>query len=165
MSYQTSITRAPAVGVEGMLADSNQVVVQSKVAKTTLAPGRAVRVDTADAFELVTVPTSAAQVTGDATNAPPMGVTLWDTTAPTNPYVQYDPVPVVSVGTMWVICEATTDPSLPVYIRHTANGGNTVIGGFSSAAGTGLSLAPPGFRWMTKTTATGALAKLAINLP
>lgn len=166
MAFQTSITRSPVNGVEGMLADSNALAVESKVVKAaTLAPARAVRVDSADAFELVTVPTAAAQVTGDATNAPPIGVTIWDGTAPSNPYVAGDPVAVMRVGSIYVLSEATVDPSLPVYIRHTASGGNTIIGGFSSAAGTGLSLAPAGWRWTSKTTATTQLAKLEVNLP
>ncbi len=166
MAFQTTITRSPAVGVEGMVADSNQLTVDSKLAKTTLAPGRAVRVATADAAtDYVTVPAAAAEVTGDATNSPCFGVTMWDTTALTNPYVANDPVPVSRVGTVWVISETATNPTLPVYIRHTANGGNTIVGGFSSAAGTGLSLAPPGWRWASSQTATTSLAKLQINLP
>lgn len=165
MAFQTSITRSPVNGVEGMIADSNEVVAESKIAKTTLAPARAVRVDSADAFDIVTVPTAAAQVTGDATNAPPIGVTMWDGTAPSNPYVAGDPVSVIREGSVYVLSEATVNPSLPVYIRHTANGGNTIIGGFSSAAGTGLSLAPAGWRWASTTTATTQLAKLEVSLP
>ena len=166
MAFQTSITRSPAVAIEGMIADSNDVIFDSCVAKAaTLAPGRCVRRDTADATPLVTVPTSAAQVTGDATNAPPLGVTMWDNTQLNNPYLVGDPVPVMRQGTMWVVREDSGDESTPVYIRHTANGGNTVIGGFAGAAGTGLALAPAGFRWLTKTTATNQLAKLLVNLP
>lgn len=166
MAFQTTITRSLVQGVEGMAVLPEDIRSSSKIAKTTLAPGRAVRVDTADAFDQVTVPTSAAQVTGDATNNTVMGVTLFDTTALTNPYVAGDPVPVVRTGVLLVLSEAVTDPSLPVYIRHTANGGNTIIGGFSSAAGTGLALAPVGtFRWLTKTTAVNSFAQLAINLP
>jgi hypothetical protein len=165
MAFQTSITRSPAVGLEGMLADSNDVVVDSCIAKAQVAPGRCVRRDTADATPIVSVPTSAAQVTGDATNAPPLGVTMLDVTALTNPYAANDPVPIVRYGTMWVIREDAGDESTPVYVRHTANGGNTVIGGFAGAAGTGLALAPAGFRWLSKTTATNQLAKLFINMP
>jgi hypothetical protein len=167
MAFQTTITRSPALGVEGMVADSNELTVDSKLVKAaTLAPGRAVRVATADAAtDYVTVPAAAAEVTGDATNPPCFGVTMWDGTALSNPYVANDPVPVVRVGVVWVISEAATNPTLPVYIRHTANGGNTTIGGFSSAAGTGLSLAPAGWRWASSQTATTGLAKLQINLP
>lgn len=165
MSFQTTITRSPVAGVEGMLADSGDIDVVSKLAKAQVAPGRAVRIDTGDTFEQVSVPTSAAQVTGDATNAPPVGVTLWDNTALTNPYAANDPIPVVREGKMWVICEDAVDPSKPVYIRHTVNGGLTVIGGFACTAGAGLALAPAGWRWMSKTTATTQLAILAVNLP
>lgn len=165
MAFQTSITRAPVAAVEGMLADSQHSDVLSKLAKAQTAPGRAVRIDTADTFEQVSVPTAAAQVTGDATTAPPIGVTFWDNTQNTNPYAANDPIPVLRSGKIWVICEDAVDPSKPVYIRHTANGGNTVIGGFAGAAGTGLSLAPAGWRWLSKTTTTNQLAVLAVNLP
>jgi hypothetical protein len=165
MAFQTAITRSPAAAFEGMLADSNHVDVVSKLAKTTTAPGRAVRLDTADTFEQASVPSAAAQVTGDATTAPCIGVTFGDVTALTNPYVAGDPMPVLRKGEVWVIREDAGDHSTPVYIRHTANGGNTVIGGFAGAAGTGLSLAPVGYRWMTKTTATNSLAILSVNLP
>ncbi len=165
MSFPSAPLRAPAVAVEGMLADSNHVKGDSRLAKTTLAPGRAVRVATADiATGKVTVPAAAAQVTGDATNAPCFGVTMFDTTALTNPYVADDPVVVIREGTVWVIPEDGVDESLPVYIRHTVNGGLTVVGGFAGAAGTGLSLAPAGWRWASKAIA-GALAQLEISLP
>lgn len=165
MAFQTSITRSPAVGVEGMIANSNHVRVASKLAKAQVAPGRAVRFDTADTFEQASVPTSAAQVTGDATNAPCVGVTMWDTTALSNPYAANDPLPILKQGEIFVVREDAGNDSTPVYIRHTASGGNTVIGGFAGAAGTGLSLAPTGFRWMSTTTATNQLAILAVNLP
>lgn len=165
MAFQTTITRSPVVGFEGGAADSNPLTCDSKVAKTTLAPGRAVRVDAADAFELVTVPTAATHITGAAAIAPVLGVTLCDTTQPANPYVAGDPVPVVRQGTMWVICEDAVSPALPVYIRHTTDASGTVIGGFRASAATGAALAAAGFRWVSTTTAVNQLAKLEINLP
>ena len=166
MAFQTTITRSPAAAVEGMLANTERPIVSSKLAKATTAPGRAVRVDTADLNDQCTVPTAAAQVTGDATTAPCMGVTFWDNTQNTNPYAANDPLPVARKCRLWVVREDAGDASTPVYIRHTANGGNTIIGGFAGAAGTGLSLAPHGsFRWLSKTTAVNQLAELAVDLP
>jgi len=167
MAFPTTILRSPAIGVEGMIADSSHIEVDSCVAKTTLAPGRAVSKAAGDAAtpDLVTVPTTAAMVTGDATNTPVLGVTLWDNQALTNPYVQYDPVGVLRQGTMWVISEDVVNPSLPVYIRHTTDASGTVIGGFRGSAATGAALAARGFRWVSTTTAVNSLAKLEINLP
>lgn len=165
MAFQTAITRSPAAGVEGMIADGRHVDGRSCIAKTTLAPGRAVRGDAGDAYEIVSVPDSAAEVTGDATHQPVMGVTMWSNVASTNPYVAGDPVTVLKKARVFVLCEDVMNPSLPVYIRHTANGGDTTVGGFRASAATGASLAPPGFRWITPTTAVYGLAVLEVNLP
>lgn len=167
MAFQTAITRSPVKGVEGMLASTSiSPVISSAIAKALVAPGRMVRVDAADAQDQVTVPTSAAQITGDATNGTCLGITQWDATALNNPFAAGDPLGIIRQGEVYVICETAVDPSLPVYVRHTANGGNTIIGGFSAVAGTGLALLPVGCaRWMEKVTTVTSLVKLSVALP
>lgn len=48
----------------------------------------------------------------------------------------------VREGYITVITEGAVSDTDPVYVRHTANGGNTQLGACAGAAGTGLSLLP-----------------------
>jgi hypothetical protein len=67
-------------------------------------------------------------------------------------------------GRIWVLVEQDVDPTLPVYVRYSASGGNTTLGKFRVDADSShaLQLAPA--RWLTTTTA-GSLALLEVNIP
>lgn len=105
---------------------------------TKIPFGRFVRKDTADGVALPS-----------ATGQRLLGVTLinkaesfLDQTEPYG-YLENEQVAILKKGEIIVYCEvATVAYSDPVYVRHTADGGLTVIGGVSNVAGTGLDLLP-----------------------
>lgn len=84
-----------------------------------------------------------------------LGIPVWDAT-----YEPYDAtlgysayadkrtVPVMRRGPIYVKPEGNVSTSLPVYVRTAPSGGNTRLGKFASAAGTGL-VAFPKARWMS----------------
>lgn len=75
-----------------------------------------------------------------------------------------DLIDVLARGAVIVSCEdATANIDDPVYVRHTANGGNTLIGVVASAAGTGLDLLPNA-RFVSPYYATPGRAMIYIDL-
>jgi hypothetical protein len=66
-----------------------------------------------------------------------LGVISGDTNGTPGPKPGFS-MTLMRIGTMWVEVEATVKSGDRPFVRHTANGGNTMIGVFSNAAGTGL---------------------------
>jgi hypothetical protein len=164
MAFQTSITRSPAVAVAGMLADTNDVSVDSKVAQASVAPGLAVCFHTGDNTDLVRAPAA----TGEVTTAGQLkGVTMFDTTALSNPYAAGDPMPILKQGVMWVIAEEVVTPLSPVFIRFAAGAGGTALGAFRASADTATAVQVPSQIMSYETTTTGVnqLVKVRVNIP
>jgi hypothetical protein len=164
MPFQTSITRFPVVGVAGMLADTNDVDVDSKVAQASVAPGLAVVFNSGDNPDLVRAPTTTGQVT---TAGQLKGVTMWDTTALTNPYAAGDPMPILKCGVIWVIVEEVVSPLSPVFVRFAAGAGGTALGAFRASADTATAVQVPSqiMSYESTTTAVNQLVKLRVNIP
>lgn len=81
---------------------------------------------------------------------------------------QYDantPITTLRKGRIWVLAEQAVNPSLPVYLRHTANAGTTAPGRFRADADTARADLVSNARWITTTTVADDLALLEINLP
>lgn len=73
-----------------------------------------------------------------------------------------DIVPITDLGSGWVHTETEVSVGEDVYIRHTANGNNTRIGGFSNAAGTGLVQIATGAKWVRADGSDLALLKVNV---
>lgn len=78
----------------------------------------------------------------DATREP------YDTTLGYSSYADKSTVPVLRRGPVWVKPEGSVSPGVAVYVRTAASGGNTILGKFAGAAGTGL-VAFSKARWLT----------------
>jgi hypothetical protein len=79
---------------------------------------------------------------------------------------KYDAREAISVlrkGRIWVYSEQAVNPTLAVYLRHTANGGNTP-GNFRVDADTAKADQITTAKWVSVTTGAG-LAILEVNLP
>lgn len=158
---QTTYSSAMAKGLPGMLADLNRNKhVESHVNGEASAeiPFGVVVAKHATIDAKVILPADADAVL--------LGVALRsDSYAPT-----YDlgddgikpkvPVSVLTSGMVYMFPEGTVAKNDPVYVRHTASGGNTQKGAVSNAAGTGLMLWR-GARWMEGGTA-GVATKMEI---
>jgi len=169
MTVQTTYLTQLPVAYEGQVADSsmhNEIV--SSYVSATCAPGRMLCRDTSDT--LSKLPASAADL------AVPIGISIYDSAkAPglygaTLPTGQTFPaaVPCLRRGRMWVIAEITVTQGQPVFVRHTANGGSTILGGFRNTAdavlGVDTAAQIDNAVWATSAT-TGNLAQVEINLP
>lgn len=166
MAFQTTITRAPVVAAEGMIADSNTIAVDSRVAQAGIAPARAVCFHTGDNPDLVRAPAA----TGEVTTAGQLkGVTMWDNTQLTNPYTAGDPLPVLKTGVIWVLAEEAVSPLSPVFVRFANTGSGAVPGVpgcFRASADTATAVQVPSQCMTWESTTTGAgLAKLRVNVP
>lgn len=88
--------------------------------------------------------------------------TLWTPNGGTEGFQVADQVDVVTMGDVWVPCEvAGVLPDQPVFVRHTANGALTTIGGVANAAGVGLE-AVPGAKF--KSIRYSGLAVITLNI-
>ena len=75
-------------------------------------------------------------------------------------------ISVLRKGRIWVLSESIVNPSSPVFLRHTVNGGTTAPGRFRIDADTARADdISANARWLTTTTAIDQLALLEINLP
>jgi len=175
---QTSYNAAPAVAIEGQLADSAGVQdIVSKFLGTgdaTVAPGRLlVRSTTvaAQADKQARLPASA----GDVTNHT-QGISLYDATKPPGRYGAtlvngsrvVAALPCLRKGRVWVLPEADVTQDGAVYARITVHGGLDQLGAFRGDGDTVSSVDTatlvPGARWCTSGTA-GTPTQVEINLP
>lgn len=78
-------------------------------------------------------------------------------------YEQYDPVPALRKGRVWVYAEQAVDPTAAVYLRHTTNAA-LVPGDFRTDADTARADLVAGARWVSTTVGAG-MAILEINAP
>ena len=162
MTLQTSIGLYSIPGQPGQLATTNKVTIYQAVPKWTasgIVPfGRLVALDKTD--NTVKLPSATGQLI--------VGATIYNT-AKNAAYLESgntDGIPnggfadILSQGDIWVSCESTgAKPGDNVYVRHTADGTKTTLGGVASAAGTGLDLVS-GAMFISGTTNGLAIIKL-----
>ncbi len=70
---------------------------------------------------------------------------------------------VLRKGRAWVSPESAVVPGSAVYVRYSANGGNTVLGSFSAVSDSGHNFLVPNAVFMTSAAAAG-LAQIELNL-
>lgn len=165
---QLSYSHAPAAGYPGMIADSGDRHVVSRVNPAVIIPyGLGVTKGTSD--DHVKLPTSAAEV------GKLQGIALEDqaseqipgSDAPAHPL--NSAVPVLRQGRVWVKAEVAVTAGDPVYCRwNDGNSGRTQKGAFGNSAdqvsAADTATLVPGARWETSASA-GAIAQIHINMP
>lgn len=164
---QTSFSAAPAQAIAGMLADAGRVDCISRVAKTDLGFGLAVMQYVANDNQCDKLGASTDVI---------LGVTVYDASLPpagsyngasyAGAYVAGMAVRIARKGRIWVLIEQDVDPTLAVYARYTASGGNTVLGKFRVDADSSKAQQITQAKWLTTTTAASGLpALLEVNIP
>lgn len=81
-----------------------------------------------------------------------------------NAYPANSKCAVMKKGRIWVIVEKAVTVDDSVFVRHTANGGNTQLGAFRDDSDTNRALQIVNARFITSTTGAG-IAIVEINLP
>ena len=154
--YNNSLTKA----VEGGLGDSGVIDIVSRRAAVAIPFGYGV-IATANEGE-GTLPS----VTGFILDGVAVQVhKAKDNASAEAQYDANDSASVLKKGRIWVLAEETVDPTSPVFLRHTANGGTTAPGRFRASADTARADEITNARWVTTTTAADQLALLEINMP
>lgn len=159
---QTSYSVETAVGYAGMIADTGDRHVVSRVNPSVIIPiGCYVTKGTED--DHVKLPTTANEVTKG------QGVAIQDwlsESTPTGELPQYPVKSAVSVmrqGRVWVTVEEAVNADDDVYVRY-ATGTGTQKGAFRKSADTTTAAVLPGARYITSALANG-LAQIELNMP
>lgn len=165
---QTTMTDAPAAGLAGMIADTGNREIVSRIVEDAggIAPGTFVTKGTADYH--------AAQIdaAGDVSSAGVLlGVAVLDTSrAPGTPqYAQNDQIPILRKGRIWVQSETAQAYGATPYIRHATSVNGSIVGLIRNDADTistvdKATAAPAGVR-VVSTLAAAGLCLVEINLP
>lgn len=158
MVMQSSYNAAPPIAIEGMVATATRVGdTLSRVAHVAIAAGRlCVRQSEGKAR----LPTAAGDIT---TAGLVLGVSRYDAMRPSPGYAVNDVVAVLHNGVIWVLVEDAVTEGGAVYVRHTANGGATTIGGFRGTTDTGAALL--GNATFRSSASAAGLAMLELNTP
>jgi hypothetical protein len=162
MATQTSFSIAPALAYAGMVADESPAVRWTRLAAASIGfgIGACKRSTQADDSDECAGPTQATDVTARF-----RGITLRDETRKNGTgYESGDPVVLLRRGLVWVEVEGAVTEDGDVYCRHTANGGNTVLGKFRADADTTNAALVPSAKFRS-TTAGAGLALIELNLP
>lgn len=159
MPIQTTYLASPATAIEGMVADaSRQTDIMSRAATVAIPAGRFC-VRAADGT--CKLPT----VTGDVTGAGVgLGVSMYDAVAAPGGYVQYDMVPIVHKGRVYVVVEEAVTEGDPVFVRFAAGAGGSNLGAFRKSADTATASQVPNAVYRSSASASG-LAVVELNSP
>jgi hypothetical protein len=172
---QLTYTQNPAVALEGALADTTTKHADSFIAEGSAIPaGSFVVKGTAD--HQAKLPASSAELAAGRQ----LGFTIYSPTREQSRNVsagfqgqisdgavsfqERETIGVLRRGRIYAVVEDAHDFGDPVYIRHTANGGNTRLGGVRTDADTANATLVPG-AVIRSTGVAGALAVIEINLP
>jgi len=160
MPFQTSVNYTPVVGYAGQIADNEEgASVVSKVACAAIKPGRAVAYNSSLSIaDGVSVPASS----GACAFPTVAGVALLTVAKQPANFAQYDSLPVMARGHVWVDVEASCAAYSTAYVRHTADSSLTDLGIFDGNAGTGK-VAVSWARFLTAQATAGGLALLELN--
>lgn len=158
-AWQTDVAESIATThFEGSLAEPVSELRSGRIAEVTIPAGRLVVPGTAD--HQLKLPTSAAEVL----KARGVSVLMPLKSESGTDFAINDAVLFLEDGEIWVFVEAAVTDGDQALARHTANGGNTVLGRFRGTADTGASVVP-GARFTSTQATPGGLAKLKIDLP
>jgi hypothetical protein len=163
MTLQTSINLYSIPGQPGQIASLSLFSIYQAIPGWTaggIIPfGRLVQIDTAD--NKIKLPSATGQTI--------IGATVFNM-ARNAAYLDsgdVDGIPnngladIMTKGDIWISCESTTvAPGDKVYVRHTADGTKTTLGGVANAAGTGLDLVEDA---LFLSTASNGLAVIKLN--
>lgn len=163
-AWQTDVAESiSTTHFEGSLAEPVSELRSGRVAEVAIPAGRLVVPGTAE--HQLKLPTSAAEVLKARGVSVLMPLKGEPTTAnPNNDFAINEAVLFLEDGEIWVFVEAAVTDGDQALARHTANGGNTVLGRFRGNADTGASVVP-GARFTSTQATPGGLAKLKIDLP
>ncbi len=154
----------PEIGREGAIADASSRDILSRLVEASagLKPGRVVTKGTAT--RQVRVPV----LTGEVTGGVVMGISVYDAgrePGGTNgEYEQYEVVPVLRRGRVWMLAEDAVAEGGAVFVRFTSAGAEE-DGRVRSDADGGDAVALPGAVYRSTTTTTDQLVLVEINLP
>lgn len=158
-AYQTDFAESiSTTQYEGMPAEPVSKLRAGRVAEVVVPAGRLVVPGTG--AHQAKLPTSAAEVLkalGVSVLMPLKSETSTD-------FAIGEAVLYLQTDEIWVVVEAAVTDGQQALARHTANGGNTVLGRFRGDADTGASVVP-GCRFTSSQPTPGGLAKLRLNLP
>jgi hypothetical protein len=160
-AWQTDVAETiSTTHFEGSPAEPISELRSERVAQVVIPAGRLVVPGTA-AHQLK-LPTSAAEVT----KAYGVSILMPLKSESGTDFAINEPVLFCEDGVVWVVVEEAVADGDPVLARHTANGGNTVLGRFRTTADTGASALPAArFRSASVTFGSLLLAKLKFDLP
>lgn len=158
MVFQSSYGLAPAQGIEGMIATASRI--DDKLTRVAHVATPAGRLCVRQSEFKSRLPTAAGDIT---TTGLVLGVSVYDSMRMSAGYAAGDLVTILHKGVIWVLVEDAVTEGGAVYVRHTANGGATTIGGFRGTTDTGASLLA-GATFRSSASAAG-LAILEINVP
>lgn len=164
MSVQTSVDTDFAVAIAGLPRGIVGRTID-RIASTVIQSGTLVVQGASDG--VCKRPASSGDV-GKALGVAPARVTsdsrFPSTSTADSTYQVGDNVGAIAEGHVWVVVEEAVSAGAACYVRHTANGGNTLLGAFRSDADTANAALLSGARYLTSTTGSG-LALVAINVP
>jgi hypothetical protein len=152
-----------AAAREGMLIPSIPHTILSRVAEANLPAGRVVTRTDATTTRGCVLP----DATGEITDGDCLGITIFDSNKPyvsaTHEYEQYDAVPVLRSGQIWMMAEDACTEGNAVFVRFVA-GGSEELGRVRSDADTADAVALPNAIFRSSAGA-GELIKVELNLP
>ena len=158
MTMQSLYNTAPAVAIEGMVADSSrQLDVLSRAANDAIPAGRLVVRQAEGKCKLPVA-------TGEITGGTALGVAMYDALRAAAPYAINDMVPVIHGGRVWVKVEEAVTEGGAVFVRFASGAGGTGLGAFRASADTATAVALPGAVYRSSASANG-LAIVELNLP
>lgn len=138
MPVQTTYPLVHSAAVAGAVVDGQLKNVRSSVAAVAIPFGRWIA-RAADGTSKL--PTAAGDVTATGRG---IAIRVQDDVAGAADLLQYEigrNVSFVDFGVVWVEIETNVTEGAPAFVRHTANGGNTVLGRFRAGADTGAAAA------------------------
>ena len=157
MGFQTDYSIQPPAGLVGGRVDFGVVDVVTKAAEVAIPLARIVVKGASDGT--VKLPT----VTGGIVlGLSVLGDNIMNEND-VNDYAIYAPVAVARKGRFYVKSETNVSLGDPVYFRHTANGGNTLLGKLRNAADGVTADLLAGAKFMTSGVA-GDLVVLELNI-
>lgn len=157
-AWQTDVAETiSTTHYEGSPAEPVSELRSGRTAEVVIPAGRLVVPGTTD--KQLKLPTSAAEVA----TAYGVSVLMPLKSEVSTDFAIGEAVLYLEDGEMWVYSETAVTDGQPALARHTANGGNTVLGRFRMGADTGAAAVPSArFRG---TTAAPGLAKVKFDLP
>lgn len=143
MTLQTSIPIYHQKGQPGQIASLSLFNIYQAIpgwtAGSVVPFGRLVALNKTN--NTINLPSAAGQQIVGATVFNPTNNSAYLNSGNTDGIASGDYVDIFNRGDIWVSCESTNvKPGESVYVRHTADGLKTTLGGVANAAGTGLEL-------------------------